>query len=77
MTALTWITAIAALIGVWLNIRKHVACFWIWSATNAAWVYVDLSHGIFAQAALQAAYVALAVYGIFQWSRTPSGEAQK
>lgn len=43
---LYWLTSIAALIGVWLNIKKHVACFWIWSLTNAVWVYADIEHGI-------------------------------
>ena len=36
-----WATSIAALVGVMLNIRRHVGCFWIWTVTNAVWVYVD------------------------------------
>ena len=71
MTVLLWLTAIAALVGVVLNIRKHVACFWIWSMTNAVWVYADMVHGIYSQAALQAAYLGLAVYGIYAWTRNP------
>ena len=66
--ALYWLTSIAALIGVWLNIKKHVACFWIWAATNAIWAYVDFIHGIPAQAALQVVYCALSIYGIRKWS---------
>ena len=75
MSVLYWLTAFAALVGVWLNIRKHVACFWIWSATNCVWVYVDASHGICSQAALQAVYFGLAVYGIVRWTRHPRKEA--
>ena len=71
MSTLLWLVALASLLGVWLNIQKHVACFWIWSATNAVWVYADLSHGIYPQAALQAVYFGLAVYGVHQWSRRP------
>ena len=66
---LYWITSIASLIGVYLNIKKHVACFWIWSVTNAIWAYVDLKHEIYPQAALQSVYFLLAVYGICTWSR--------
>ena len=69
MTVLTWITAIAALIGVWLNIRKHVACFWIWVGTNTVWTYADLRHGLPAQAGLQAVYLVLSICGIWRWSR--------
>ena len=65
---LYWVTSVAALIGVWLNIKKHVACFWIWAFTNATWTYVDLQHEIYPQAALQAAYFVLALYGIIKWS---------
>ena len=61
----------AALAGVWLNVRKQVACFYIWSVTNAVWTYADWMHGLHAQAALQAAYFALSIWGIVSWSRRP------
>ena len=67
METLYWITALAALVGVLLNIRKHVSCFFIWSATNATWTVVDYLHGIHAQAALQFVYLLLSVYGIYKW----------
>ena len=74
---LEWLTVLASLTGVWLNIRKHVACFWIWSITNAVWACIDYSRGITAQAALQAVYCALAVYGIVHWTaqKKPSVES--
>ena len=59
MSVLYWPIVLAALVGVWLNIRKHVACFWIWAVTNATWAVVDYLHGIYAQAALQAVYFRL------------------
>jgi nicotinamide mononucleotide transporter len=76
-TVLYWLTSLASLAGVWLNIRRRVACFWIWSATNAVWVVADLLHGIYPQAALQAVYVALSLYGIWAWSRVRAGEAER
>ena len=36
-----WLVSIAALVGVVLNIRKHVACFYVWAVTNAAWAWID------------------------------------
>ena len=67
MTTVYWLTSLAALVGVWLNIKKQVACFWIWAVTNAVWVYADVAHGIYPQAALQAIYFGLAIYGIWKW----------
>ncbi len=67
MTGLLWITAAASLLGVWLNIHRHVACFWIWSATNAVWAFADVTHGLLPQAALQVVYFGLSVYGIVKW----------
>jgi nicotinamide mononucleotide transporter len=69
MDALYWLVSLAALAGVWLNVRKHVACFYVWSVTNAVWTYADWMHGRHAQAALQAVYFALSFWGILAWSR--------
>ena len=66
---LYWLVSAAALVGLWMNIKKHVSCFFIWSVTNAAWVYVDIKHGLPEQAFLQAVYFVFSIYGILQWSR--------
>ena len=74
------LTAIAALVGVVLNVHKHVACFYIWAVTNAVWMVVDIQHGIYAQGALQAVYFGLSVYGIWKWSSVSQnalGDAQR
>ncbi len=69
MTLLLWITAAASLLAVWINIQRHVACFWIWAITNATWAWADATHGLMPQAALQLVYLGLSVYGIAKWSR--------
>jgi nicotinamide riboside transporter PnuC len=65
---LYWITSLASLAGVWLNIHGRRACFAIWAVTNSVWAYADLTHGIYPQAVLQLTYVGLAVYGLVRWS---------
>jgi nicotinamide riboside transporter PnuC len=62
-----WSVAALSLLGVVLNIRRQRACFFIWTATNAAWVVIDVYHGIWSQAALMTTYTGLAVWGIFAW----------
>jgi nicotinamide riboside transporter PnuC len=64
---LTWLTVCASLIGVVLNIRKRHACFYIWSITNAIWMFVDLYKQIYAQAVLFFIYFILALWGIYEW----------
>ena len=68
-----WLTACAALLGVWLNIQKHVACFWIWMITNAVWCVADYTHGLAPQAAVQGTYFILSIYGIWRWTGRTRG----
>ena len=69
MEPVYWLTSLASLAAVWLNIRRRVECFAIWTVTNAVWTVADWSHGLHAQAVLQAVYFTLSLYGIWQWSR--------
>jgi len=59
--------SILALIGVVLNIKKHRACFYIWSVTNFGWFIVDIYKEIYAQAGLFFVYFLLALWGIYAW----------
>ena len=38
-----WLVSIAAIVGVWLNVQKRVACFYIWGVTNAIWTYAEVT----------------------------------
>jgi nicotinamide riboside transporter PnuC len=64
-----WLLASASLLATVLNIKHRKECFAIWTVTNAAWCVVDVMHGIYAQAALQAVYCGLAIWGLVEWSR--------
>ena len=76
MEAVYWGTALASLVAVWLNIRKHAACFAIWAVTNAVWTVVDYLHGIHAQAALQLTFFGLSIYGLTKWTRRRNGREE-
>ena len=74
MQIFTWAMAALSLVGVVLNIKKRRECFYVWAVTNAAWVVIDIYHGIYAQAALLAVYFVLAIWGIFEWkTEKPKG----
>ncbi len=68
-----WLVSIAALAGVVLNIKKHVACFYLWSCTNAVWAWLDWTHALYAQAALMAVYFVLSLWGIWKWTPREKG----
>lgn len=72
MTGLAlWIVTAASLLGVLLNIRRDNRCWICWLFTNAAWAVADYQHGLPQQAALQAVYFALSIYGMIAWRRHP------
>ena len=68
-TLLTVVLTISALVGVILNIKKNVLCFYIWLVTNISWAIVDFYKGIPAQGILFTIYAGLAVYGIIEWRK--------
>jgi nicotinamide riboside transporter PnuC len=68
-TTITIILTILALLGVVLNIKKNIWCFYIWLVTNASWAVIDFHKGIPAQGVLFSIYALLAVYGIYEWKK--------
>lgn len=65
-----WGLAATSLVGVVANIKKQRWCFHVWACTNAAWALVDIYHEVWAQAALQAVYFGLAIWGLLAWRKT-------
>ena len=66
---MTWLVAGVSLLATVLNIRRVRACFALWFFTNAAWVFFDMTHRLYARAPLDAIYAALAVWGWSAWGR--------
>lgn len=64
-----WLVTGASIVGTVLNIKKKRVCFIIWLITNSLWCAYDLWIGAYAQSALFAVYVGLAIWGIISWKR--------
>lgn len=62
-----WTITALSLVGVLLNIYKRRECFWIWTATNFAWMCYDWHIGAHEQAVLFGVYFLLAVWGLKKW----------
>ena len=69
MKYFSWIVTIMSIIGVYLNIKKLKACFYIWAFTNFSWMLIDFYFGLYSQAFLFAVYFTLAIYGIYEWRK--------
>ncbi len=69
MSGLYWIVAGLSITGVLLNIHGRRLCFVLWSLSSATWTVADIAHGLPQQAAVQAVYLGLSVYGLLRWRR--------
>lgn len=64
-----WLVTALSLVGTILNIKKKRICFGIWLVTNSIWCLFDFSIGAYAQSALFAVYVGLALWGVIAWRK--------
>lgn len=67
---LGWLVMMLSLFGTVLNIKRRRECFFIWVFSNAFWMIVDFTHGIYSQSALHCVYFFLAIWGVLEWSKT-------
>ena len=63
------VATVAAIIGVILNNHRRRTCFIVWLGSNGITLSVHLALGVYSLAARDAAFLALAVHGWFQWGR--------
>ena len=67
-----WLVTATCLAGTVLNVRKVRWCFHLWAAGNVAWLAIDLNNRLYSRAFLDLVQLALAVWGMFEWSRKQS-----
>jgi len=65
----TWAVTAICLFGTILNVRKNILCFYFWIAGNLAWLGFDIWSGLYSRAVLDSVQLALAVWGVWEWSR--------
>ena len=66
----TWGIVVFSIIGTIANIKKQKWCFIVWLFTNGAWLFYSLITEQYSRAILDAIYLCLAVYGLYEWTRT-------
>lgn len=73
MQLVGWVCMCASLFGAWLNAQQDRRGFYVWICTNLVWVVVDVSAGVYSQAALMMVYCGICVYGLVCWKRRGYG----
>ena len=68
--AFLWTITALSLLGTALNVRKLVACFYLWTLVNICWIGVDVYQGLWARSVLDGVHLVFAVWGIFSWRRS-------
>lgn len=66
---LMWAVTIICLAGNALNVKKNVACFYVWMLGNICWLIYDIATGLYSRAALDFVQTGFAVWGIIEWTR--------
>lgn len=69
LALVTWAITLVCLAGTVLNVKKNVACFYLWTVGNVAWLVFDAWNGLYSRASLDAVQLAFAIWGIVEWSR--------
>lgn len=69
MSALEWAAALASALGVWLTGLRLVVCWPVLVGASALYAVVFVQAALYADAALQGVFVALSLYGWWQWLR--------
>ena len=67
MELIMWGVAGLSVIATVANIHRRRWCFAVWAVTNAAWTVYDVAKTAYPQAALQAVYFGLAIWGLWAW----------
>ena len=69
MEMIGWIATLIAMVGVVLNARGSIVCFYVWLLSNGYYTVVNVLSGSYSQAALFAFQLVMAIYGLYYWNK--------
>ena len=73
-TTFTWSLTVTTIFATYLNAKQNKYGFLIWGFCNVLWLGVDVTRGIYAQAALYLVFIAFNIYGWVQWQKKEKTE---
>lgn len=63
------VATVVAVIGVWLNNHKMIACFYLWILSNSLSGLIHWHDGRWSLCGRDAIFILLAIHGIWQWGK--------
>ena len=76
MQTIAWIVTTLCLAGTALNVKKNVACFYLWAVGNIMWLAIDICLGLTSRALLDLVQLIFAVWGIYEWRNKSESKAE-
>jgi hypothetical protein len=69
LETVSWIFAIIAVYGTYLNVKMDKTGFYYWLVSNSAFCAINLSNGQLAQGFLFGIYMILSIIGLQNWKK--------
>jgi len=69
VSVFAWLMTALSIAGTVLVVRRRPKGFALWVVSNVGWVVIDWRAGLISQAALFVVYLALSLWGIWEWRR--------
>jgi len=66
---ITWFLTAISLAGSFLNAKKKIACFYLWTIGEVFWLILDIRKGVFGRAFLDLTEFLFALFGIYEWRK--------
>lgn len=73
-TWVEWLGMVAGITGVWLSIKEKIAAWPLFIICYSCYVYISYSVGLYAFMGMNIAFIAISLYGFWQWGRNRHGQ---
>ena len=66
---ISWPLAMLSIAGTIFNVKKKIACFYIWALGEILWIFLDCHDAQYGRMFLDVVHLGMAVWGIYSWSK--------
>lgn len=69
LDTIAWVATFLSFIGIILNAKKKISCWYIWCAANLVWILYSILTNQIQQIILWIVFTGFNIYGLFQWKK--------
>ena len=66
---ISWPLAMLSITGTIFNVKKKVACFYLWVIGEIFWMFLDFKNGQYGRMFLDVVHLGMAFWGIYSWRK--------